>query len=336
MTRYNQIVLMTVLAAWLLPDVALAQTALFLGDQSAPCSVIPNQTSCVAQMCTWNSGTSTCSGTTGATQTIYIGLVEVVNDGQCTGPGSCTDHFDQHSECVALGGCTWIPYSGRRFVACFDEIPYPGGTGRPATNDTWTGLDDCTRPTSTCRTQGFPSLRTSFLIHGDAAGATYGNADTMIVTPTGTSPPSSSICSNNIYNGVMVGTWNAPDVTAYGGSFVHFLGEFGNDTLSNWLATDTRIWGGVGDDRITNWQPSGLIFGEDGADSLCSRGGSGDWIEGGNGADCIWDLTGTALNMSCGGPIIPADFLYNSGGTFGDWSNDHTCEARGTSIGCGC
>jgi len=47
--------------------------------QHALCSSIPNQTDCVAQMCTWNG--SACSGTSGTTERIYVGLVDTTNDG---------------------------------------------------------------------------------------------------------------------------------------------------------------------------------------------------------------------------------------------------------------
>jgi Ca2+-binding RTX toxin-like protein len=86
----------------------------------------------------------------------------------------------------------------------------------------------------------------------------------------------------------------------YAGHYLDVDGWQGNDGIGGG-AGDTWLLGYTGNDRLETWSPIGHVLGEAGDDTLSARGsGTSQYLQGGDGNDCLQDENAAALVFDCG------------------------------------
>jgi Ca2+-binding RTX toxin-like protein len=84
------------------------------------------------------------------------------------------------------------------------------------------------------------------------------------------------------------------------GHYFDIVGGAGNDiiTVGN---TNTWLSGGSGNDTLSSLNPDAHVWGDDGDDSLGTIStGSGEYLYGGDGNDCLTDWWNGAVTIDCG------------------------------------
>ncbi len=154
---------------------------------------------------------------------------------------------------------------------------------------------------------GSTALNDDYNIHGDSADGGTGSDIMIIVSTDGTNP--SGYCGTS---GSAGSTWNR---LAYGGHILDMFGDGGNDAMvDGGGSNDTWMHGGGNDDGVHQTSSIGLAAGDAGDDDVFGlSSGSGDWLEGGDDADCLWDSTNTFQHFDCGNDTGDTRYSGNTG-----------------------